>query len=252
MLYDAKGRKYLIELVETGEFQYHRGMLRHRDIIGTSEGTLHEASLGSKLMAVRPRLADYVLKMGRGATVVYPKDAGAILLWADIGEGMTVLEAGTGSGGLTMVLARVVGRTGKVVSCERREDHAKRARKLINGFFSEIPPQIDLRIGEVEDAIADVQPDRIVLDVPEPWHSVPAAAEHLPGGGIFCCYVPTVPQVQQIVEALKSTHTFFEIETFEVLHREWVAEGRSVRPSHRMVGHTGFITVARKRLRVPD
>jgi tRNA (adenine57-N1/adenine58-N1)-methyltransferase len=252
MLYDAKGRKYLIELVDDGEFQYHRGLLRHRDIIGTEEGTLHEASLGSKLLAVRPRLADYILKMGRGATVVYPKDAGAILLWADIGPGMTVLEAGTGSGGLTMVLARAVGPGGKVVSYERRDDHAARARKLIRGFFGEIPPHVDLRVGDVEEAVSEVMPDRIVLDVPEPWHTVPAAAEHLPGGGAFCCYLPTVPQVQQVVEALKSARSFFEIETFEVLHREWVAEGRSVRPSHRMVGHTGFVTVARKRLRTVD
>lgn len=249
LLFDAKGRQYLIELVADGEFQYHRGVLRHADIIGTEEGILHEATMGSKLLAVRPRLQDYILKMARGATVVYPKDIGAIMMAADLGPGMTVLEAGSGSGGLTMALARAVGPTGRVVSLDIREDHAARARKLIRGFFGHFPDHVDLSVGDVNDAVATVGADRIVLDVPEPWHTVPLAAEHLPGGGVFVCYVPTVPQMQQAVEAIKATRSFFQIESFEVMHREWVIEGRSVRPSHRMIGHTGFLTSARKKAR---
>ena len=244
MLIDGKGRKYLLRLVEGREFQYHRGVLPHAAIIGSEPGSVHESSMGSKLIALRPRLADYILKMGRGATVMYPKDAAAVLIWADIGPGMTVLEAGTGSGGLTMVLARAVGEHGRVVSVERREDHATRAAELIEEFMGGTPPQLGLRIGEVEDHIADVNPDRIVLDLPEPWHSVEPAAEHLSPGGIFCCYLPTVPQVQEVVRALKAAKQFIEIETFEVLQRPWVFEGRSVRPSHRMQAHTGFLTVA--------
>ncbi len=246
MLHDARGRKYLIELVAGAEFQYHRGVLRHDDIIGSEDGSRHEASMGSVLLALRPRLADYVLKMGRGAAVVYPKDAGAILVWADIAPGMTVLEAGTGSGGLAMVLARAVVPGGRVVSYEQREDHQAKARKLIRGFFGEIPDHLELRLGSVEDGIAEVAPDRIVLDVPEPWHSVPAAAESLSPGGIFCCYLPTVPQVQTVRKAINETRRFAEVTTFEMMMREWAVEGRSVRPEHRMIGHTGFITVARK------
>jgi tRNA (adenine57-N1/adenine58-N1)-methyltransferase len=199
-----------------------------------------------KLVVVRPRLADYTLKMSRKATVVYPKDAGAILMWADIGPGQLVLEAGTGSGALTMALARAVAPGGKVVSVERRDDHHQRAVKLIRGFYGEIPEGVDLRVGEVEEMIADVAPDRIVLDVPEPWHSVPLAAEHLSDGGVFCCYLPTVPQCQSVREALNAAGTYLDVMTFEVLMREWSVEGRSVRPEHRMIGHTGFITVARK------
>ncbi len=246
MLHDARGRKYLIELVAGAEFQYHRGVLAHDAIIGSEDGSRHEASMGSVLVALKPRLADYVLKMGRGATVVYPKDAGAILVWADIAPGLTVLEAGTGSGGLTMVLARAVGPTGKVISYEQREDHQRRAEKLIKGFFGSIPDQVALRLGDVEDAIADTAPDRIVLDVPEPWHSVAPAVEHLKPGGVFCCYVPTVPQVQTVRKELATSGRFTEIMTFELLMREWAVEGRSVRPEHRMIGHTGFVTVARK------
>ena len=245
MLHDARGRKYLIELVPGAQFQYHRGVLDHDTIIGSDDGSRHEASMGSILVALRPRLADYVLKMGRGAAVVYPKDAGAILVWADIGPGMTVLEAGTGSGGLAMVLARAVIPGGRVVSYDQREDHQQRADKLIRGFFGAMPEHLELRLGSVEDGIATVEPDRIVLDVAEPWHSVEPAVEHLASGGVFCCYLPTVPQVQTVRQALSDTRRFSEMMTFEILMREWAVEGRSVRPEHRMVGHTGFITVAR-------
>jgi tRNA (adenine57-N1/adenine58-N1)-methyltransferase len=246
MLYDTKGRRYLIELIAGKDFHYHRGVLPHDVIIGSPDGTVHESSLGSRLIALRPRLADYTLKMSRGATVVYPKDTGAIVVWADIAPGMTVVEAGTGSGGLTMALVRAVGSTGRVVSVERRDDHATRAEKLIRGFFGEIPAALELRRGDVEDVIAGVAPDRIVLDLPEPWHSVALAAEHLVSGGLFCCYLPTVPQVQTVRDALAGEERFFDATTFEVLHREWAVDGRSVRPGHRMVGHTGFITTARR------
>lgn len=246
LLYDDKGRRYLLELKPGSEFQYHHGVLPHDSIIGAVEGVRLESSRGSGLVAMRPRLADYVLKMGRRANVVYPKDAGAILVWADIAPGQVVLEAGTGSGALTMVLARAVAPGGRVVSYERREEHQRHGRRLIEGFFGEWPGHVELRLGSVEDGIADVAPDRLVLDVPEPWHSVVPAAQHLADGGIFCCYLPTVPQLQTVREALSETDRFVDVASFEVLMREWSVDGRSVRPSHRMVGHTGFITVARK------
>ena len=246
LLFDKKGRRYLIELIPGAEFHHHHGVLPHDTIIGTEEGTTMQSSLNRPLTLLRPRLADYALKMPRGAAVVYPKDVGAILVWADIRPGSLVLEAGTGSGALTMALARAVGSEGSVVSYELREDHAKLARKRINGFFGEIPSQIDLRLGAVEDGLVELRPDRIVLDVPEPWHAVPRAATNLAPGGIFCCYLPTVPQVQQVRTALDETGAFLDVMTFEMMMREWTIDGRSVRPNHRMIGHTGFITVARK------
>jgi tRNA (adenine57-N1/adenine58-N1)-methyltransferase len=246
LIFDAKGRRYLIELVAGREFQYHRGVVPHDDIIGSDEGSRFESSMGMQLVAIRPRLADYTLKMSRKATVVYPKDAGAILMWADIGPGQLVVEAGTGSGALTMALARAVVPGGKVISVERREDHHERAEKLIRGFYGELPEAIELRVGDVEEVIPEIGPDRIVLDVPEPWHSVPLAADHLSNGGVFCCYLPTVPQCQTVREALNETGRYLDVMTFEVMMREWSVEGRSVRPEHRMIGHTGFITVARK------
>jgi len=246
LLYDAKGRTYLIRLEEGSEFQYHRGVVAHDAIIGQPEGCFVPASLGSKLVAMRPRLADYTLKMPRGAAVVYPKDSAAMLMWADIYPGAVVLEAGTGSGALTLALLRVVGDRGKVVSVERRDDHAAIAEERIAGFLGEVPRNLELRVGEVEDSFADVKPDRVVLDMPEPWHSVEPAIEHLRPGGVFACYLPTVPQVQEVRSALARSNAFIETTTFEILMREWTIEGRSVRPSHRMQGHTGFITVARR------
>ena len=246
LLTDAKGRHFLITLEEGGTFHFHNGLLAHDDVIGRPEGSVLQSSLGGRLVAVRPRLADYILNMKRGAQVVYPKDLGAIIVWGDIGPGMTVLEAGTGSGALTMALVRAVGPTGRVVSVERREDHADHARRTLGEFFGGIPLNLDLRLGEVADHIADVQPDRLVLDLPEPFGVVEAAAQSLPSGAIWVSYVPTVPQVQQTSDALRRVGCFTQLTSFEVLHREWNVDGRSVRPDHRMVGHTGFITVARK------
>ncbi|MDH3397809.1 MAG: tRNA (adenine-N1)-methyltransferase [Acidimicrobiia bacterium] len=244
LLLDAKGRHYLITLSPGLEFQYHAGVLSHDEIIGASEGVALRSSGDARLVALRPRLADYILRMQRGAQVVYPKDIGPILIYADVGPGMTVVEAGTGSGALTMALLRAVGPAGRVISVDRRADHSDHAAKMISGFFEGIPAQLDLRVGEVSDALADVEVDRVVLDVPEPADVVPAAADALTPGGVLCAYLPTVPQVQHIRTALRDGG-FSELHTFEVMMRDWVADGRSVRPEHRMVGHTGFITTAR-------
>lgn len=246
LLVDGKGRHYLVKLDPNRQFQYHRGVVDHTAVIGRDEGSWVEASSGDRLLALRPRLADFILRMRRGAQVVYPKDIGPILVYADVAPGMTVLEAGTGSGALTMALARTVGEKGRVVSVERREDHARQAQRNIERFFGEIPPQLELRIGEVEPVVAEVAPERIILDLPEPWHVVSPAAEHQPSGGVFCGYLPTIPQVQTLVDALRDSRAYAEIEVREFLFRDWNVSGRSVRPEHTMVGHTGFLVFARR------
>ena len=229
-----------------GVFSYHNGTLAHAELIGTPDGTTLRSSNGSPLIALRPRLADYVLKMKRGAQVVYPKELGAILMYADIYPGLTVLEAGTGSGALTMALTRAVGPSGRVVSCEIRQDHAKHGHKTVAKGLGGIPGWLDLRIGDVADEIGDVQPDRLILDLAEPWHVIPLAAQYLRPGGVACFYLPTVPQLQETHRALDETEAFVEVETFEILLRTWNIKGRSVRPDHSMVAHTGFVTVARR------
>jgi tRNA (adenine57-N1/adenine58-N1)-methyltransferase len=246
LLIDSKGRHFLLNLEPGRVFQYHEGMVPHSDLIGREDGTWIESSTGAHLLLLRPRLADFVLKMKRSAQVVYPKDLGPILVYADIGPGMTVLEAGTGSGALTLGLSRAVGPTGKLISVEVRDDHAAHARKAVERWYGEIPANVELRVGDVADEVAGSAPDRIVLDLPEPWQVLDVAAEHQPGGGVFCSYLPTVPQVQTLVERARQSGAFAEIEVKEFLFRDWNVSGRSVRPEHNMIGHTGFLVFMRK------
>ncbi len=246
LLIDNKGRRYLVKLAEEGQFHYHRGVVEHAALLRAGEGGWVTSSGGGHLLVVRPRLADYVLKMPRGAQVVYPKDMGPICVYADIGPGMTVLEAGTGSGALTLALLRFVGSSGRVVSVERRDDHALVAERTITRWLGAIPPNLELHRGAVEDVITEIAPERIVLDLPEPWHVIRLAATHQAPGGLVSAYLPTVPQVQSTVEAMEESGAFAEIEVSETLHRTWSVSGRSVRPDHRMVAHTGFLVVARR------
>ena len=243
LLLDSKGRRYLLDLGVGARFQYHAGIVAHDDVIGKPEGSHITSTTDARLLALRPRLADYILSMKRGAQVVYPKDIGPILVWGDIGPGMTVVEGGTGSGALAMALVRAVGSEGRVVTVERRSDHARHARKVMERFFGELPGQLEMREGEVADAIVDIEPDRVVLDVPAPWEVVPAVTKAMVDGGVLVSYLPTVPQVERLRDAMRDR--FDDVMTAEFMMREWAVDGRSVRPAHRMVGHTGFITTGR-------
>jgi tRNA (adenine57-N1/adenine58-N1)-methyltransferase len=248
LLSDIKNRQFLITLDQNATFQFDKGIVAHSELIGLREGSTVRTSTGSTLVAMRPRLADHVLRMKRGAAVMYPKDTGALITWADIAPGCVVVEAGTGSGALTIALSRAVGTEGRIISVERREDHLNHATKLIESFVGSLPPNVEFVLGDVEDVLESRTPDRIVLDMPEPWNVVDTATEVLPGGGGFACYVPNVPQVQQVRDALWDTRAFTGTETFEVMMRGWTVDDRSVRPDHRMIGHTGFLTVSRRRL----
>jgi tRNA (adenine57-N1/adenine58-N1)-methyltransferase len=245
LLLDAKGRTYLITLKEGGTFHFHSGGIEHDELVGHPEGiTVHSPS-GAALVAVRPRLADFVLKMPRGAQVIYPKELGPILMQADLKPGLAVLEAGTGSGALSIAVCRAIGDAGRLVSYELRSEHRAKAEDNLRAFFGEIPDAIELRGGDVQDVPRTERYDRILLDMAQPWDVLPAAAEVLTGGGIICGYIPTTVQVQDFALAL-GTAGYIQIETLEVLHRTWHVEQRSVRPDHRMVGHTGFLITARK------
>ncbi len=246
LLIDAKGRQFLLKLDPERTFQYHQGSISHRDLIGREDGSWVESSSGGSLLLIRPRLADYVLKMKRGAQVVYPKDLGPILVYADIAPGQTVLEAGTGSGALTLGLSRAVGPAGRVVSVEARDDHAAHARKAIERWYGEIPPTWSWWSEMWSSTWSAVAPDRIILDLPEPWRILDAAGRHQPGGGVICAYLPTVPQIQTLVEQASADGRFAGIEVKEFLVRDWNVAGRSVRPEHSMIGHTGFLVFMRR------
>jgi tRNA (adenine57-N1/adenine58-N1)-methyltransferase len=248
LLVDGRGRRYLVLLGSGKQFHFHLGSIAHDDIIGWPEGLRVRASSGSEVLAFRPTLADFTLKMRRGAQVVYPKDVGLILVYADLFLGATVVEAGTGSGSLTLALAQAVGESGKVISYEIREDHLATAERNITEWYEGLgkkPENLELRLGDVFDGVVEQAVDRMVLDLPEPWRAVGATTESLAPGGILCCYLPTVPQVSQTVAAMRGGG-FGLVDTFEGLLRTWNVEGQSVRPDHRMVAHTGFIITGRK------
>jgi len=249
LLIDARDRRYLITLGTGRRFHSHLGVVEHDALIGAREGSTVRPSGGrGAFLAFRPTLADYVLKMRRGAQVVYPKDIGLILVYADVFPGARVLEAGTGSGSLTLALARAVGENGSVVSYELRDDHHARAVANIGEWFSSWggkPDNVELRLGDVFEVAPERDVDRMVLDLPEPWRALETTAASLASGGVLCCYLPTVPQVAQTVEAMRAAG-FGLLTTLEALVRTWNVEGQSVRPDHRMVAHTGFIVTGRK------
>lgn len=245
LLIDRKGRRYLVRLQQEGSFHTHVGVLAHGEIIGQEQGSWFRTSQGHSLLAIKPTLADYVLKMPRSAQIIYPKDLGNILVMADVFPGATIVEAGLGSGALTAALLRAVGDTGTVTTYEVREDMTERGMKNVRALVSNWSNHT-LVMDDIYEGIKEQDVDRVLLDVPEPWNVVPWAAESLAMGGIFLSFLPTILQVHKLVQTLSTDSRFQLIETVEVLLRPWNVTERSVRPAHRMVAHSGFITTARR------
>jgi len=243
LLVDAKRRRHMITLAAGGEFHTHAGVLPHDSMIGEPEGITVRTTLGSRLVAVRPTLSDYILEMPRGAQVIYPKDLGPILMLADVFPGARVLESGVGSGALTLALLRAVGSTGHVTGYEIRDDFARRAQANVDGFLGPDQP-LSVEVRDVYEGIELEDLDRVLLDLPEPWRVVKHAEAALHPGGILLAYLPTIGQVARLREELAGS-AFGMAESLEVLQRTWHVDGQSVRPDHRMVAHTGFLTHAR-------
>lgn len=245
---DSKKRRYLITLTGGKELHSHSGTVAHDAVIGSPEGATFRSSHGMYYTVIRPTLSEYILKMPRGAQVIYPKDIGPILLLADIFPGARVFESGVGSGALSMAMLRA---GADIVGYELREDFASRAVKNVSGFLGdEVLDRYRIEIRDSYDGIDESGLDRVVLDLPEPWQVVKHAARALHPGGIFLAYTPQITQAAQLRETLLGS-PFGMAETVEVLNRGWHIEGQSVRPDHRMVAHTGFLTHARL-LGTPD
>jgi tRNA (adenine57-N1/adenine58-N1)-methyltransferase len=242
LFFDRKGRRYLVTLAEEGQFHTHAGYVPHTDVIGQPEGLTVTATGKARYLVVRPTLSEFVLKMPRGAQVIYPKDLGPILMLADVFPGARILEAGVGSGALSMTLLRA---GADVVGYELRPDFLERARENVAAFLG--PSALEryrVEQRDVYEGIDETELDRIVLDLPEPWRVVKHAETALHPGGILVSYLPTINQTAQLRETLEGS-AFGMAETIEVLLRTWHIEGQSVRPDHRMVAHTGFLTSAR-------
>ena len=245
-LTDPKGKLYSFTITEGKEWHTHKGWIVHDELIGLPEGSVVSTTAGLKFTAFKPLLADYVLTMPRGATIVYPKDAAMIVGLADIYPGARVLEAGVGSGALTISLLRAVGPTGKVNSIERRADFAENAHSNVTNYFGGKPSNWSLSVGDLQDQNFESEYDRVVLDMLAPWECVDLSARALRPGGVFLAYVATTTQLSVTAEALKDDGRFTEPESSETIVRGWHHEGLAVRPQQRMIGHTGFLIQSRR------
>ena len=248
-LTDAKRRHYTVILEEGGQFHSHKGIINHDDIVGMDEGSVIESTLGSSFLLFRHLMVDHVLSMPRGAAVIYPKDAAQILVEGDIFMGARVLEAGAGSGALSMSLLRAVGPEGHVYSYEVRDDHLEYAVDNVKEYFGEQPEWWSQRLGDLGDVTAEDlggPVDRVILDMLEPWEHLETVRDLLIPGGVFMTYVATVPQLMKVMEGIRELKCFTEPKAWESLVREWKVEGLATRPEHRMNAHTAFLIWTRR------
>ncbi|MCC2029036.1 tRNA (adenine-N1)-methyltransferase [Microbacterium sp. YMB-B2] len=245
-----KNRLHTITLTAGGEMHTHHGVLFHRDLIGLPDGSVVTNSSGHEYLALRPLLRDFAMSMPRGAAIVYPKDAAQIVMQADIFPGATVVEAGVGSGALSLSLLRAIGPSGRLVSFERRDDFADVARSNVETFFGATPDTWDVVVGDLQAALPEVlaagSVDRVVLDMLAPWEVMDVVADALTPGGVVLCYVATATQLSRVAEYIRGTGCFTDPDASETMVRGWHVEGLAVRPDHRMVAHTGFLLTARR------
>jgi tRNA (adenine57-N1/adenine58-N1)-methyltransferase catalytic subunit len=241
---DRKGRRYL-KVLRRGQRLAIRGEIAAESLFGVEEGSRVKLSTGEAFIVLRPTYADLIPHLPRAAQVIYPKDAGPLLIWGDVFPGATVIEGGTGAGALTIALLRAVGATGRVISYELREDFAAAARKNVATFFGEAA-NWTVKTRDLYDGFDETGVDRLFLDLAEPARALDVVARALRPGGVLVCWVPTAMQLKETVEALQHRPDFGEIESFETMLRHWHVKGLSVRPVHRMVAHSGFAIIARR------
>lgn len=250
-LTDKKGRMYTITLTKGGQWHMHKGWINHDEIVGKSEGSILETNSGLKFQAFKPLLMDYTLSMPRGATIIYPKDAMAIIGLADIQPGHKVLEAGAGSGAMSLWILRAISESGQLDSFEIRAEFAQIASDTVKNFdlsqgLNSKRTNWNLQVGDIKEMKFANDYDRVILDMLDPWDAIDAVESALRPGGVLAIYVATATQIQKTISSIKKSNKFAEPETIELIVRNWHHEGLAVRPVHRMIGHTGFITVVRR------
>jgi len=245
-LTDTKGRRHTVRLTPGGQFHSTNGLIDFDTLIGGPEGVVARTTLGVPYIVTRPLMEEYTVSMPRGATVIYPKDASYILMFADVYPGARVLEAGAGSGGLTVSLLRAIGPEGRLYSYERRADFAETARTNVTSFFGAEHPAWTLTVGDLVAAYAGEKADRVILDMLAPWECVDLAHTALEPGGWLCVYVATTTQMGRTMDTIRTHGGWVEPRAVEINVREWHAEGLAIRPGHAGRGHTGFIILARR------
>lgn len=242
----SKGRRHSVILAPGGVFHTTKGAISHDDMIGGSEGSVVRSVGGGEYLVFRPVLEEWTVQMPRGAAVIYPKDASQILAMTDIFPGARVLEAGAGSGALSLWLLRAIGPEGRLYSYERREDFAEIAARNVEAFHGERPSNWELRVGDLLQIRGPEEVDRVILDMLRPWDCIDTISEVLVPGGILCCYVATTTQMGRVMDSLRVHGGFTEPVAREYSSREWHAEGMAIRPGHSTTGHTGFLVWSRR------
>ena len=245
-----KGRLNTVALEPGKIFHTHRGGVEHDAVIGQPDGSVVLGTTGEEYLALRPLLNDFVMSMPRGAAIIYPKDAAMILAFGDIFPGATVVEAGVGSGALSLWLLRAIGAEGTLHSFERRDEFAQVAKGNVTSFLGSEPQNWTVTVGdlveELPGAVSDGTVDRVILDMLAPWECIDEVADALTPGGVLVCYIATVTQLSRVAEAIRRTGLFTDPDSSETMIRGWHVEGLAVRPDHRMVAHTGFLLSARR------
>jgi tRNA (adenine57-N1/adenine58-N1)-methyltransferase catalytic subunit len=245
-LSDSKGRRHSVVLAAGGRFHTTKGAIEFDELIGQPEGSVVRSVGGASYLAFRPLMEEFSVTMPRGAAVIYPKDAAQILVQTDIFPGARVLEAGAGSGALSMFLLRAIGPTGRLYSYERRADFAQVAQRNVEAFFGAPHPAWTLRVGDLVTELGPEPVDRAVLDMLAPWDCIEAVAGVLQPGGLLCCYVATTTQLGRTMDTLRVHGGFTEPVAREYQVRDWHAEGLAIRPGHGTSGHTGFLIFTRR------
>jgi tRNA (adenine57-N1/adenine58-N1)-methyltransferase len=242
-LVGLRHKHFIITLEAGAEFQTHRGVLKHDDLIGRPWGTQVFSHMGAPFFLLQPSVADLLINLPRTTQILYPKDIGYILITMGIAPGQHVMEAGTGSGSMTIALATAVGPEGRVTSYEQRQDMQNLARKNVERVG--LASRVDFKLRDIQLGFDEGDADAFFLDVPNPYDYIAQVRAAIKPGGFFCSLSPTFNQVEKTLHALRK-HKFAFIEVCEILLRYYKPEPSRIRPTDRMVAHTGFLTFARR------
>lgn len=242
-LVGLRHKNFILPLKAGAKFETHRGILMHDDLIGKTWGTQVFSHIGSPFFLLQPSLGALLIDMPRTTQILYPKDIGFIFVMMGVGPGQKVMEAGTGSGSMTTALAYAVGAEGRVISYEIKPDVQNLARKNLSRFG--LDSRVDFKLRDIMEGFDETDADSFFLDVPNPYDYTVQVRNALKPGGFLCCLLPTMNQVEKTLTALRQTNFAF-LEVCEILLRFYQAEPNRLRPTDRMVAHTGYLIFARK------
>lgn len=242
-LVGLRHKHFILTLQAGAKFETHRGILMHDELIDKPWGTQVFSHLGAPFFLLQPSLSDLLVDIPRATQILYPKDIGFILVTMSVGPGQTVMEAGTGSGSMTTALAFAVGAEGSVISYEVKSDVQNLARKNLTRFG--LASRVDFKLRDIKEGFDETDVDSFFLDVPNPYDYITQVRAALKPGGFLCCLIPTFNQVEKTLYALRQNKFAF-IEVCEILLRYYKPEPSRMRPTDRMVAHTGFLVFARR------